>query len=1023
MPFRIEIYSKVLDARSVSKCGFFNSLGLSGKVRNVVIADAYSVDRKMGKDDIVKAALLLTNSLIEQYSVNSRQNTIKNFDYAIEISFLPGVTDNIGNTAKETIEDGLKIKFKNGEGAYSSQVLFLTGKISETDIKKIAESLHNPLIQKALIKTSKEYKKDKGFAPNIAKVELTRNQKVTYVDLFVDDEELEKIGKLGIPEKGVDKSARYKDNIASPFTGKIQRRGPLALSIEQLKVIRDYFHKQGRKPTDVELEALAQTWSEHCKHTIFADPLDEIQDGIYRHYIKRATNTIRKNLGEKDFCVSVFSDNSGGIVFDKDYLITHKVETHNTPSSLDPFGGAITGIVGVNRDCLGFGLGAKPIINTYGFCVAPPTDKTELYRDEKKQNKMLSAKRIFEGVVAGVNAGGNQSGIPTNDGFVYFDKRYRGKPLVFAGTVGLIPRKIGKHDSHIKYPKKDDLIVMLGGRVGLDGIHGATFSSEGLSQHSPEAAVQIGDPITQKKFSDALIREARNAQLFSSITDCGAGGLSSAVGEMAKLTNGCIVNLHKVHVKYPGLSPWQIWISESQERMVLAVPPAKWKNLQKLMQKHGVEATVIGKFTNNGNCTVKYKNQVVMDIDLDFFHDGRPVQYQLSKKQEPSTKQSPKSKFQILHLKSYILNLLRQPNITSYSFISNQYDHEVQGSSVTKPLQGKGRVNSEATVARPVLHSQKGVVLSHGLCPGYSDIDTYHMSACAIDSAVRANVCAGGNLKHMAILDNFCWYSGSNPESLYKLKHAARACFDIATNYNTPFISGKDSMYNDFKGFDGKGNPVKISIPPTLLISAISVMADINKAVTIDAKLPGDYIYILGETNNELGGSEFEKIISNFPSPRLGEGAPKERDRLMIYGNVPKVDTKKNLKIYQALQQAIKDELIASAVSLSRGGLAAALLKMVIAGRLGANINLNKLPGSSKNEEQALFSESQGRILVTANPKNAGKFQKLTRGIKSARLGQIADDDKIVIKNGKKELAELNLTEATKAYHSTFRGY
>ncbi|OGF27279.1 hypothetical protein A2242_03355 [Candidatus Falkowbacteria bacterium RIFOXYA2_FULL_47_9] len=984
MALRIEISSTISDPRGAAKRRFFNSLGLGTKVKNVQIADAYTVDKNLNTAQARKTAELLTNPLTERSSARPDE---ERFDYAVEIGFLPGVTDNVGATAKKTIAEGAHLQFKNSERVYSSQIFYLTfapprGKkqspAGEADTRAIANALHNPLIQKATIKSFAQFQADNGFAPNLPVVALTQQRTAVTIDLNVPDEELTAIGKWGILD---------------PAAG--TRRGPLALNLDQLKAVRTYFHKQNRKPTDVELESLAQTWSEHCKHTIFADPLDDIADGLYRHYIKAATKIIRERLARQknDFCVSVFSDNSGAIVFDKNYLVTHKVETHNTPSALDPFGGAITGIVGVNRDCLGFGLAAKPIINTYGFCVAPPDDKTLLYRDEEKKQPMLSARRIFSGVIAGINAGGNQSGIPTNDGFVCFDERFRGKPLVFAGTVGLIPRAIKRRPAHVKYSKTGDLIVMAGGRVGLDGIHGATFSSESLSKDSPATAVQIGDPITQKKLSDALIREARDRELFSSISDCGAGGLSSAVGEMALATGGCEVRLNDVPLKYPGLSPWQIWISESQERMVLAVPKSRWKPFAAVMEKHGVEATVIGTFTDSGRCKATYRNETVMDIDMDFLHNGRPIQYQVSS--PPKTSLQPEvpeqNQRQPLNLKSLILHLLQQPNIASYAFISAQYDHEVQGGSVTKPLQGKGRVNSDASVTKPILTSNKGVVLAHALYPSYGDADTYRMAAAAIDSAVRAAICAGAPLNHLAILDNFCWYSGNEPESLHKLKAAAKACFDVACAYGTPFISGKDSMYNDFKGFDEDGQAIKISIPPTLLISAIGVMIDAGKAVTLDVKLPGDFLYVLGETNSE--------------------------------SSVPQVRTEKNLNLYRVLQDAIADELVASAISISHGGLAAALCKTLIAGQLSADINIAKLPGTWTTDFEAFCSESQGRALVSIAPAKAARFEKQMKNIAFAKIGETNGGTLVAIKNGETNIARLSLGEITDAYRAPFKNW
>jgi phosphoribosylformylglycinamidine synthase len=509
----------------------------------------------------------------------------------------------------------------------------------------------------------------------------------------------------------------------------------------------------------------------------------------------------------------------------------------------------------VNRDTIGFGIGAKPVINRYGFCFASPKDERPLYKGPSFTQKMLSSRMIMEGVIEGVNVGGNCSGIPSPQGFVVFDERYKGKPLVFVGTVGLIPRKSNGRPSHLKKALPGDYIVMLGGRVGKDGIHGATFSSEAMDAGSPATAVQIGDPITQKKMSDALVKEARDLGLYNSITDNGAGGLSCSVAEMAKECGGCFVKLDDVPLKYPGLNPWETWISESQERMTASVPKEKWKEFSNLMKRRGVEATVVGEFTNSGKCIVEYQGQKVMDVDMDFLHDGMPPRpmkttYKRLVNEEPFIPE-------LENLTSTLLSMLERLNIAGFEFISQQYDHEVQGGSVIKPLQGKGRINGDATITRPLLNSKKGVVISQGINPAYSDIDTYHMAACAIDTAVRNAIAVGANLEKLALMDNFCWCSSDEPERLGQLKSAVKACYDYSIAFGTPFISGKDSMFNDFKGFDAEGNPIKISVPPTLLVSSIGVMENSEKAISLEAKFEGDLVYVIGDTFDELGASEY----------------------------------------------------------------------------------------------------------------------------------------------------------------------
>ncbi|HWP61769.1 MAG TPA: AIR synthase-related protein [Candidatus Paceibacterota bacterium] len=980
MTHRLVVAASVDDARARGYLHTLQSRFPKAKLTAVSTAAIYTIDAKLSAKELQKAASALTNPLIERVSTGAISYP-SGVRFAIEIGFLPGVTDNVGKTAQETIQDAIGKKFAADEHVYTSTILFLSGKLTPKEVEAMTRELHNPLIERASVFPAGE-----RIPVLVPKVALHESARVDEVDLNVSDAELARISKEGIAG-----------------------RGPLALPLASMKAIRKHFSQLKRNPTDIELESLAQTWSEHCKHTIFNDPLDEIKQGIYRRYIKGATQKIRKQKGSKDFCVSVFKDNSGAIAFDKDFLITHKVETHNSPSGLDPFGGSVTAIGGVNRDALGFGLGAKPIANTYGFCVADPNDARELFRDAKKKQPLLPARRILEGVVRGINVGGNQSGIPTPLGFVAVDPSYRGKPLVYGGTVGLIPRKLGSpstgsgqaRKSYEKKARAGDLIVMIGGKVGIDGIHGATFSSDSLSAGSPATAVQIGDPITQKKFSDALIREARDANLYSSITDDGAGGLSGSIGEMARESGGCEVDLEKVPLKYPGLAPWQIWLSESQERMTLAVPQKNWATLKKIFDRHDVEATVIGRFTKSGRCLVRFNRREVMNISLEFLHEGRPIEAQKTKK---VVSKRVESKARTVDVSKALLQLLAQPSIGSTAFIAQQYDHEVQASSVIKPLQGRGRVNADAAVLRPLPHSKKGVVLAHGYTPWYSQLDTYAMAASAIDTAVRNAVCVGGSRDSLAILDNFCWSSSQSPERLYELKLAAKACYDIAVAYGTPFISGKDSMFNDFRGFDANGKAVHIAALPTLLISAIGVMPDIAHAQTIDFKRVGDVVYLIGETHDELGASAFLAL--------RGE----------IGANVPAVNAKKNAKAYDAVSAAMQQGLVASAIGLSRGGLGVALAKSAIAGKLGAEVDLSHIRGTAKNDASILFSESQGRMLVSVSRDTQQAFEKQFRGVALTQVGEVVQAASLSIKLPRSNLG-YSLTELTDAYRSFFQNW
>ena len=549
---------------------------------------------------------------------------------------------------------------------------------------------------------------------------------------------------------------------------------------------------------------------------------------------------------------------------------------------------------------------------------------------------------------------------------------------------------------------------MVGGKVGLDGVHGATFSSVSMDSNSPATAVQIGDPITQKKLSDAIVKEARDMNLYNSITDNGAGGLSCSVAEMAKECGGAKVFLEKVSLKYPGLRPWEIWISESQERMTLSVPKNKWKTFKKLMDSRGVEATIMGEFTAVPKCLVYYKQKKIMDISMEFLHNGLPKQH-LSTAPYAHILPEPKIPKNISYTKT-LENLLAEKNIGGFSFISQQYDHEVQASSVLKPISGRGRINTDVQVFKPVLNSDKGVVLSSGVYPSYGDISTYHMAACALDTAVRNTIACGGKLSHLAILDNFCWCSSYDPKRLAQLVDAVKACYDYAVGYGTPFISGKDSMFNDFKGYNEKGNSVAISIPPTLLISAIGVMPDLYKTVSPEFKNAGDVIYLLGETHNELGASEYYKLLA------------KQNKNNALGNRAPEVNLTKNLKIYKAIEKAIEKELIASSISLTAGGLAIGLAKACVGGMLGCKVSIKNLPGNlyggnSSVADKKLFSESQGRILVSVSPRIVSAFEKVVKNVPHIKLGKIERSGKIIIMNGNKKIINTNVKKLHKIYH------
>lgn len=974
---RIEVHY-ITDPRLKTRTSRIKSLGFP--VDELHLIDVYTLatcTRDFSGKELAEIGSQLINPVVQKFLVDTP--TRIPFDYAIEVRFLPGVTDNVGTTARQTIEDFFSMKFGDGEAVYTSQLFLVCGTLSPAELRKLATTLANPLVNRVIIKTRAEYG-DKGMGTMVPVVHLNDLPNADPVYLDLDDEELVRIGKEGIVDSR---------------TG--ERRGPLALDLSQLHAIRDYFDDEGRMPTDIELESLAQTWSEHCKHTIFALAMDDdVPRGLYKTFIQDATKKIRADKGDKDICVSVFTDNSGAVIFDDTYLVTHKVETHNSPSALDPFGGALTGIVGVNRDTIGFGLGAKPCINFYGYCVGDPDTDPALFRGRNASMPILSPRQILDGVVRGVGVGGNCSGIPTPQGWCWFDDRYVGKPLVFAGTVGVLPREHAGRNLSEKKAEPGDLIVVVGGRVGKDGIHGATFSSEALDPASPVTAVQIGDPITQKKLSDVIVKEARDRELYRSITDNGAGGISCSVAEMAKECNGCHVYLDKVPLKYHGMAPWEIWISESQERMTLAVPPEKLDELMALMQSRDVEATVIGKFTGSGSCLVDWHGTVVMDVRLKFLHDGLPKKH-LTTTYTRKTYPEPDVPCPD-RLDATIRSMLGRKNLCSKEFISLQYDHTVQGGHVLGPVQGRGRVQSDATLTKVVPGSKKGVGLSQALFPTYSEIDPYLMAGAAIDTAIRGLIAIGVPLDAIAILDNFCWCSSDDPERLGQLKMAAQGCYDFAVAFGTPFISGKDSMYNDFSGFDAEDRPVKVSVPPTLLISSIGIHPDVAASVSLDTKIDGDLVYVIGDTAIELGGSEYFAHL----------GATENM--------VPELDVVPLKARYARLTDALFHGLVASAFPVSHGGLGTALAKVAIAGQLGMDITIP----SSMRPDYYLFSESLGRFVVTVAPDHKREFERIC-GLDALLLGRVAGKNLRITSD--KLLLDLPVAELETVYKTPFRGF
>ena len=785
---------------------------------------------------------------------------------------------------------------------------------------------------------------------------------------------------------------------------KLSREAHLFLSLDEMRAIQAEYRRLGREPREIELETLAQTWSEHCVHKTLKSTVRyrEANLGAGQRSLAAAAApgrpghvaeadgsvTIRnllkstvaagtfalideKRADRIDWCLSVFVDNSGVIAFDEHHAVCFKCETHNRPSAIEPYGGAATGIGGCIRDIMGTGLGAKPIAATDVFCVAPLTG-TDVPAG------CLPPRRILSQVVAGVRDYGNRMGIPTVNGAVWFDPRYVGNPLVYCGVIGVMPRTMVKGET-----RRGDRIVAIGGRTGRDGIHGATFSSAEVEHgHSTEFshAVQIGNAITEKKMLDAMLaaRDQADGPLYSGTTDCGAGGFSSAIGEMGKDV-GATVNLERAPVKYDGLSPTEIWISEAQERMVLSVPPAKVDRLRAICAAHGVELCDLGEFGSaDGTIRLLWHGTEVGSLDTHFLHEGVPMPTReavwdaaWSAEQVPAAGNGTGVGPRLLDT---ACTLLAHPNLASKEWIIRQYDHEVQGASVVKPLVGVGTGGpSDAAVVHPVAGSRRALAIANGLATGWS-ADAYAMTLAAIDECVRNLVCVGADPARIAILDNFCWPSCDDPRNMGSLVRAAEACYDGALAYRAPFISGKDSLKNQFRTQDGR----TIMIPPTLLVSGFGIVEDAERACTMDLKSAGNVMVLVGTTGARMGGSH-----------RAMLGACGHADM-----RLPDVDPARGARTAHAVAACIAHGAVRSAHDPSEGGLLPALAEMCFAGGLGARIDLSHMPvtGTDVPDECRAFAEDPHRYVLEVEPSKLGTVQAHLDGIPHAVIGTVTDE-------------------------------
>lgn len=907
--YRFITQSKFSEPRAGVYLADARALGFND-LRCITIRDLYFIEGQLSQEKCRQLALnLLTDPVTQTVSwdeVPAPPTPPEPDTVILEVSLRPGVTDPV---AEQIVRAAHELGLDGVHRAATGSRFLLEGLKVEQ-----AEKLAKALLANSVIQHWKIGSIEPSFPEE---VESSGTVEIIPIRKLKDDELL--------------------------ALSKVRRA---ALDLAEMKAVQDYFIKEERDPSDVEFETIAQTWSEHCVHKTFkakvtiddrrqtadSDAQSSVVDSLIKTYLKSATDKINA-----PWVISAFVDNAGIIDFDDEFEISFKAETHNHPSAVEPFGGANTGVGGVIRDVLG--VSAKPIANTDVLCFGPQNlDPNSL------PDGVLHPRRIQSGVVAGVQDYGNKIGIPTVNGAILYDEGYTANPLVFCGCVGIAPK--GKHK---KDPQIADRVVVLGGRTGRDGLRGATFSSMTMDAQTGEvsgASVQIGDPITEKGLIDVIVC-ARDLGLYNDITDCGAGGLSSAVGEMAS-SIGCNVDLTRVRLKYPGLAPWEIWLSEAQERMVLAVAPEKILALQKLCDTFDTELTDIGEFTGKGRLVVRYGETNVVNLENEFLHDGIP-QRQLKAMIDNSILEYSNIEDRIPNIQDHLLALLSSPNIASKASVIRIYDHEVQGGTVVKPLTGvEADAPSDAAVIKPIgTKGMKGIVLSNGINPEYGKRDAYKMAWSVMDEAIRNAVAVGADPDRIAVLDNFCWGDPLRPETMGSLVEACRGCHDAALFYGTPFISGKDSLNNEYLGSDG----LRHAIPPTLLISAIGIIHDVNQAITMDLKESGNIVYLVG--------SDQLPVISDQSVPDVSKETP---------------------HVYRALHQAITSGLVRSAHDLSEGGLAVAAAEMCIGGRLGLDVVATSV---------APFAEVNGCLLVEVSPSNITAFENQFTNLPFIKIGEV----------------------------------
>ncbi len=984
-----ELFDAEGDGVRQKAAAWFNLPVVSVRAVHVLTIDADLTERQLERIRLE----VFTNPVTQ---VSSFEPLPFPFDWCVWVGYRPGVRDNPGSTAVEAIQDVLDMQLPQGAHVYTSRRYCITGPdLAAGDAELMAgELLSNDIIQQVRVYSRADWDPANGIGIIIPSVRLDHTPTVTTIP--------------------IDSDASLK---------RISDERNLALNANDIPVIRSYFRdprvQAERKemglsdPTDVELEYISQARSDHCNHNTFQGLFrytdletgeTEELDNLFKTFIQEPTLALKE---KKDWVVSVLWDNAGVGRFDADHYYVITGETHNSPSNMEAYGGAITGIVGVYRDPLGTGLGSRLVMGSYGFCTGPRD-----YNGDLKPR--LHPRRLLDGIIEGVRDGGNKSGIPTTFGQVVFDEGYLGKCLVYVTAVGIMPAQTAGRPSELKTTKPGDRVIMCGGRVGKDGIHGVTASSESFSDDTPAGHVQIGDPYTQKKMHDFLL-EARDAGLLQFITDNGGGGLSSSVGESARFSNGCEVWLEKVPLKYSGLDQWEIWVSESQERMTVAVRPEDVDRFMALSEKHAVESTVIGKYKDSGKLHLTYEGKTCAYVDMDLLQSGFPQWEFAAQWRSPEMRGlcepvlgEPADYRQLLGA------LLASPNLASKEWISRQYDHEVQGGSVVKPLVGAQRdVNSDAAVLRPVLSSCRGLVFAQAMLPMYAAIDARHMTTCTIDEALRRMIAVGADPDHIGGVDNFCWPSiqydpEKNPDGRFKAAQLVRSCRALAETclaYGIPLLSGKDSMYVDGHLPGRFGETHKVSALESLQFSTIGVIADIEQTVTMDVKVPGDRVYVLGETRDELGASEYYAFLGCLGS------------------RVPRVHPERFMRTYRALFTAIGSGLAASAHGIYRGGLGVHLAMVAMGGNLGLSVDTANVPSDAPlRPDRLLFSETPGRFIVTVSPANAPAFEALFDSGQCACIGEVSEALVLQVAHGPRVLLQAPLSELKTAWKTPFGG-